>query len=67
MYWAIYDQAQDKKMTLAVWDLDATVGSNWSTNPLHPDYVKPDNNLAIMNFISITDSYHLMLMDLRKK
>lgn len=50
MYWAIYDQAQDKKMTLAVWDLDATVGSNWSTNPLHPDYVKPDNNLAIMNF-----------------
>lgn len=50
MYWAIYDQAQDKKMTLAVWDLDATVGSNWSTNPLHPDYVKPDNKLAIDNF-----------------
>ena len=37
-------------MTLAVWDLDATVGSKWATNPLHPDYVKPDNNLAIMNF-----------------
>lgn len=50
MYWAIYDQAKDKKMTLAVWDLDATVGSNWSTNPLHPDYVNPDNKLSIMNF-----------------
>ena len=50
MYWAIYDQAQDKKMTLAVWDLDATVGNNWETNPLHPDYVKPDNQLAILSF-----------------
>lgn len=50
MYWAIYDQSEDKKMTLAVWDLDATVGSNWSTNPLHPNYVKPDNQLSIMNF-----------------
>lgn len=37
-------------MTPAVWDLDATVGNNWSTNPLHPDYVNPDNNLSIMNF-----------------
>lgn len=50
MYWAVYDQAADKKLTLAVWDLDTTVGGNYTTNPLHPDYVSPDNKLNIMNF-----------------
>lgn len=27
--WAVYDKAVDKKLTLAVWDLDATVGQKW--------------------------------------
>lgn len=27
MFWACYDRAKDKKLTLAVWDLDATTGS----------------------------------------
>ena len=26
MYWAVYDKQQDKKLTLAAWDFDATVG-----------------------------------------
>ena len=50
MYWAVYDQASDKKLTLAVWDLDTTVGGNYTTNPLHPDYVSPTNELSINNF-----------------
>jgi hypothetical protein len=29
MYWAVYDKTKDKKLTLAVWDLDATVGAKW--------------------------------------
>lgn len=29
MYWAVYDKVQDKKLTPAVWDLDATVGAKW--------------------------------------
>lgn len=27
MYWAVYDKQKNKKLTLAVWDLDLTVGS----------------------------------------
>lgn len=35
MYWGIYDVAQNKKLTLAIWDLDASVGQDWhcSTPP----------------------------------
>jgi len=32
MYWACYDQAIDPKLTLAVWDLDATAGQNWQNS-----------------------------------
>jgi spore coat protein CotH len=38
MYWAVYDKAEDKKLTLAVWDLDATVGAKWLGNWATPDY-----------------------------
>ena len=47
MYWAIYDQAENKRLTPAIWDLDATVGQNYTDNPLHPDNTKPNNPLAI--------------------
>ncbi len=38
MYWAVYDKAEDKKLTLAVWDLDATVGAKWLGDWAVPDY-----------------------------
>ena len=48
MYWGIYDVARDKKLTLAIWDLDASVGQDWHCSaPLHPDYVSPDTELGI--------------------
>ena len=47
MYWAVYDKTTDKKLTPAIWDLDATVGQNYVNTPLHPDYVKYDNPLNI--------------------
>ena len=48
MYWGIYDVAKDKKLTLAIWDLDASVGQDWHcSTPLHPDYVSPDTELGI--------------------
>lgn len=48
MYWEIYDVAKDKKLTLAIWDLDASVGQDWHcSTPLHPDYVSPDTELGI--------------------
>lgn len=48
MYWGIYDVAKSKKLTLAIWDLDASVGQDWHcSTPLHPDYVFPNTNLGI--------------------
>ena len=51
MYWAVYDKQNDKKMTPAIWDLDATVGQNYTDNPLHPDMVAPNSqlNLSALN------------------
>ena len=48
MYWGIYDVTKSKKLTLAIWDLDASVGQDWQcSTPLHPDYVLPNTDLGV--------------------
>lgn len=42
IYWAVYNKQTDKKLTVAMWDLDCTVGQNHTDDPLHPDYVAYD-------------------------
>ena len=49
VYWAVYDKVQDKKLTVALWDLDCTVGQNYVDDPLHPDYVAYDSELLAPN------------------
>ena len=51
MYWAVYDKQNNNKLTPAIWDLDATVGQNYTDEPLHPDIVKPNSqlNLSALN------------------
>ena len=44
MFWAVYDKAADKKLTLAVWDLDCSAGQRWVTK-YNPDAVHPDYRL----------------------
>ena len=44
MFWAVYDKAVDKKLTLAVWDLDCTVGQRWVTKS-NKEAVRPDYRL----------------------
>lgn len=54
MYWGIYDVAKSKKLTLAIWDLDASVGQDWHcSTPLHPNYVSPDTELGIKEAFNI--------------
>lgn len=43
IYWAVYDKAVDKKLTLAVWDLDETVGSKATLG----DWAIPDYKMNI--------------------
>lgn len=47
MILACYDQAEDKKITFAVWDLDATVGQHYldTEGYYHADVIQPENNL----------------------
>ena len=56
MYWGIYDVAKSKKLTLAIWDLDASVGQDWHcSTPLHPDYLLPNTDLGVKDGFNL---YH---------
>ena len=56
MYWGIYDVAKSKKLTLAIWDLDASVGQDWHcSTPLHPDYLLPNTDLGVKDVFNL---YH---------
>ena len=45
MYWAVYDKTQDKKLTIAVWDLDGSAGQRWIDQWI-PDSSSPDYPFA---------------------
>lgn len=47
MVLACYDQAVDKRLTLAVWDLDATVGQHYGDTDgyYHADEIQPEREL----------------------
>lgn len=53
MYWGCYDRAVDKKLTLAVWDLDCTIGQNYTDTDPHPESFSPyvEMNLNLMNLL----------------
>ena len=56
MYWGIYDVTKSKKLTLAIWDLDASVGQYWQcSTPLHPNYVLPNTDLGVKDGFNL---YH---------
>lgn len=51
LFWACYDEQTSKKLTLGVWDLDATVGQNWSNDDEHyrSESVAPETELVYGN------------------
>ena len=50
IYWACYDQTKDKKITLAAWDMDCTVGQYWINYPFrNPKTVGPTVRLSFFN------------------
>lgn len=42
MFWGCYDREIDKKLTVGVWDLDCTVGQNYTDTDPHPDSFGPE-------------------------
>lgn len=41
VYWACYDRTLSEKLTLGVWDLDASFGLDWRTPAIHSSRVRP--------------------------
>ncbi len=46
MYFAVYDKQEDKKITLGVWDMDATCGQRWSDQYYHQSFLGPEQDYA---------------------
>ncbi len=46
MYFAVYDKQQDRRVTFAVWDMDATCGQRWSDSYYHWSGMKPEQDYS---------------------
>lgn len=46
MFLGCYDKQTDKKITFAVWDMDATCGQRWSDNYFHQSFLGPEQDYA---------------------
>ncbi len=46
LFFAVYDRTKDKKVTLAVWDMDASLGQRWSDAYYHSTIMKPEQDYA---------------------
>jgi len=48
--WGCYDSQVDKKLTLAVWDMDATAGQHWRDQEgyYHADAIQPENDFDLL-------------------
>ena len=42
MFWGCYDKQSDKRLTVGVWDLDCTIGQNYTDTDPHPDSFGPE-------------------------
>lgn len=54
--WGCYDSAVDKKLTLSVWDLEATVGQHWydGNGFYHAPEIQPENELIGCRFSALS-------------
>ena len=45
-FFAVYDKQEDKRITFAVWDMDATCGQRWSDQYYHSSLMQPEQDYA---------------------
>jgi len=73
MFWACYDQSKDKKLTLAVWDLDVTFGQSTNAETIRPERFGPEkdfmrwNNLYVLTRLRYYPHYRQMIYDRYKE
>ena len=55
MFWVCYDKEESPKLTIAVWDLDCTVGQNFNDKDPHPASFGPEVDMQSMKVIKVID------------
>ena len=55
MFWVCYDGEQDKKLTIAVWDLDCTAGQGYNPSKPHPSGFGPEIDMRTQNLLKVLD------------
>ena len=68
IYWAIYDREQDKRLTLAAWDLDWSLGTNRDSLDFRGGRAEPDHDFKFSSkeFDMFKDPqciYHNVMID----
>lgn len=68
IYWLCYDRAVDKRLSLAVWDLDTSVGQSWSPADWRPpitayDYFRQPYNWLFKMFFHNRCKYRQDFLD----
>jgi len=63
LIWACYDVRQDRKLTLAVWDLDATVGQHWSNvdGCYRVAKLTPETNLTMVSKLGRSNLFYRLM------
>lgn len=51
IYWYTYDSTESDKLSLALWDIDTSVGGNWNAGVVHPDNLIPTRAVSFPNGI----------------
>ena len=64
--WSCYDSAKDKKLTLSVWDLEATVGQHWydADGLYRAPEIQPENEFETCRFTAL--SRNMLFMRLKE-
>lgn len=64
--WSCYDSAKDKKLTLSVWDLEATVGQHWydADGLFRAPEIQPENEFETCRFTAM--SRNMLFMRLKE-
>ena len=59
LFFAVYDKQEDQRITLGVWDMDATCGQRWSDAYYHWDGMRPEQDYATYIYNQEHGKYNL--------
>jgi spore coat protein CotH len=55
MFWACYDKQENPKLTIGVWDLDCTIGQNYTDTDPHPSHFGPEVDMRASSMLNVIE------------